>query len=286
LNQVIPIILCGGSGHRLRPISTPARPKQFFKLRKNGLTLFQDTVQRAAAFAAPIIVTSAVYKDIVATQLRDIGVKPQAIIAEPVSCNTGPAIGLALHYLQREKMTDHSLLVLPCDHLMDDFDGFVPLVMGNIDSAVDHIILFGITPRNAQTAYGYIEVEDKCEGPAEDHAGLHSVASFTEKPNKAVAKAYVASGRHYWNSGIFLISFHAAVDAFREYAPAMWFQIQNLDPLAVDRAEYEAVANRAFDRLILECAQNIRMQHSHVHWADIGSWRMFLRYIHKFHIFK
>jgi mannose-1-phosphate guanylyltransferase/mannose-6-phosphate isomerase len=285
LSQIIPIILCGGAGRRLRPLSTPARPKQFFKLRKNGLTLFQDTMQRASVFTAPIIVTSAAYKDIVAAQLRDIGVKPRAIIAEPVSCNTGPAIGLALHYLQRQDITDHGLIVLPCDHLMDDFSAFVPLVEQNEASAQNHIILFGITPRSAQSAYGYIEIEETVAN-IEGHAGLHVVASFTEKPSKERAGEYITTGRYYWNSGIFLMSYAAALEAFREYAPAMWYQIQNLDPLAVDRAGYEAISNRAFDRLILECAQNIRMQHSNVHWADIGSWRMFLRYIHRFHIFK
>lgn len=284
MSEIIPIILCGGAGRRLAPLSSPARPKQFFTLKKNGLTLFQDTVRRAACFAAPIIVTAQGYKDIVAAQLQQIDVKPQAIIAEPLSCNTGPAIALALRYLQMRKMHEGSLLVLPCDHVMDDFTAFAPLVAQNEDIAQKHIVLFGITPVRAQTEYGYIEIA--MEGGEENKTGLHEVASFTEKPRKALARSYVQSGRHYWNSGIFLMGYNVAVDAYREYAPAMWFQIQNLDPLSIDRAGYEAVANRGFDRLILECAQDIRMQHSDVHWADIGSWRMFLRNIFKFHIFK
>ena len=280
MSNIVPVILCGGSGARLRPISSLDRPKQFLRFRKSGLTLFQDTVKRFETYDRPLIVTAAQYRDEIAQQLKEINIDPLAVISEPASCNTGPAIALALHYLQRNNIKDKHMLVLPCDHILDDAMGFRHLVEKAKDVAVKNIVLFGIKPKKPMTQYGYIEA------PGEGANGPVAVSSFKEKPNGEVAQSYLDAGHYYWNSGIFLMGYYAALEAFREHAPALWYQIQNLDPMNLQAEQYKNIGSKAFDRIILEYAQNIYMQHCDVNWADIGSWSVFLKYIYRFHIFK
>ena len=252
------------------------------RLRKTGLTLFQETVKRCAEFEAPIIVTSYLYEKAIKAQLKQIDVDDAVVIAEPVPSNTGPAIAIALHHLQRCNQHDATLLVLPCDHLMDEAAHFPALVKGAYMAAQDYIVLFGVRPTEAMAEYGYIET---AQGATQQDSGVVPVLSFKEKPDLARAEAYVKAGRYYWNSGIFLLSFDVAVRAYREYAPALWYQIQNLDPSDLHKDQYANVLTGSFDHLIVEYAQNVKMQHIALKWADIGSWRIFMKHWPKFRIF-
>jgi len=284
--KITPVILCGGSGRRLWPLSRSVRPKQFLRLRKTGLTLFQETVKRCIDFEPPIIVTSVLYKGAVEAQLKQIQVQDAVIIAEPVPSNTGPAIAIALHHLQRLNRHDASLLVLPCDHLIDDqAEDFSTLVKGAYEASKDHIVLFGVKPSSALTQYGYIETAPSEGSDESARSDVVPVLSFKEKPNLSLAESYLMADNYYWNSGIFLMKFDVAVRAYREYAPALWYQVQNLDPNALHVDQYKNILKGPFDRLILEYAQNVMMQHTALQWTDIGSWKVFMKHWPKFQIF-
>lgn len=277
---IIPVILCGGAGRRLHPLSRLNRPKQFFRLKGKGHTLFQDTVLRYQNFAAPIIVTADHYKQDVSVQLKAINVEPLVILSEPLARNTGPAIAMALNYLQTENIKDHQLLILPCDHIVDDVSTFHGAIQNAQNAAKDHLVLFGIEPRLASPHFGYIQVDEQSnDSPLE-------VLSFKEKPRVSLAESYLEQGGYYWNSGVFLMGYYVALEAYREYAPALWYQMQNIDPLNVQEQQYRALEARGFDKLILEYASNIKMQHCDMFWADIGSWPMFIKHISRFHLFK
>ena len=281
MRKLRPIILCGGVGARLKPVSSLERPKQFLRLKKGGQTMLQDTALRFKDDLPPIVVTAQQYADAVRAQMDDIGLKDAIILAEPLGRNTAPAIALALHYMQRNGLQDEDMLVLPCDHMFGDTHSFRAHVKAAQNAAADHIVLFGIKPKSPQTQYGYIEVADNDAG---DRAVL-DVAAFKEKPNKTLARKYMRSGHHFWNSGIFLMSVPVAMAAYNEYAPALWYQIECLDPTQIAANEYEPIVKKAFDRLILEYAPNIVMRRCDLAWADIGNWSEFIRFIFRFHLF-
>ncbi|MEC7701493.1 MAG: sugar phosphate nucleotidyltransferase [Pseudomonadota bacterium] len=284
MRRLRPIILCGGSGARLRPVSSVQRPKQFLKLKKNDRTMLQETALRFKDDAPPIVVTAQQYADEVRMQLEAVGLSDAIILAEPLPRNTAPAIGLALYYMQLNNLQDEDVIVLPSDHLINNPNQFRLNVLDAQNAAANSIVLFGVEPKSSNTQYGYIEVADNACVASD--AKVCAVSAFKEKPNKIVAASYLRSGRHYWNSGIFLMGYEVALAAYREFAPALWYQIQNVNPLEITHTDYEPIVEKAFDRLILEYAPNIVMRKCTVKWADIGNWPVFIRHIFGFRLFQ
>ena len=196
--MILPLILSGGSGTRLWPISRKQYPKQFIGL-VNQTTLFQDTIMRLPKEASsPLIICNEEHRFIVAEQLRQINSHNEGIILEPIGKNTAPAIAIAaIHLLNENK--DPILLVVSSDHSIGDNKKFLESV--KIASAIAEegkLVALGVHPKKPETGYGYIEVDSS------DKHEYYNIVSFTEKPSLEVAKKYVESGSHYWNSGIFM----------------------------------------------------------------------------------
>ncbi|HWV10411.1 MAG TPA: sugar phosphate nucleotidyltransferase, partial [Pseudomonas sp.] len=209
---MIPLILSGGSGSRLWPLSRTHYPKQFLALGEHG-SMLQQTVQRLPAHGlqAPLVVCNETHRFVVREQLEAIGCQPQAILLEPVGRNTAPAVAVAaMHLLAKGR--DELLLVLPADHAIDDLECFHAALDAARQAADSHeMVLFGVPADRAETGYGYIKAAPAAEAPN----GALRVERFVEKPDLATANAFVAEGGYFWNSGMFLFRCSHYLDALQ-----------------------------------------------------------------------
>jgi mannose-1-phosphate guanylyltransferase/mannose-6-phosphate isomerase len=273
--RIHPFILSGGSGTRLWPLSRKAYPKQFLALTGGDRSLFQGSCMRFAApdFAPPVILGGNEHRFIIAEQMREIGIEPAAIVLEPAGRNTAPAAAIAALIAQRESHDDSLLLLAPSDHVIADAEAFRAAVRRGAPAARDGaLITFGVKPTAPHTGYGYIEAEGA--GPA------LTVRRFVEKPNEADAARYLASGRFYWNAGIFLMSAPALLAAFEAHAPdvlescrrALGRAAVDLDFLRLDSQAYGAVRDISIDYAIMEKAENVRCVPLDTPWSDLGAW--------------
>ena len=272
INLITPVILSGGSGTRLWPMSTPERPKQFLPL-TNALTMFQLTARRtedAGKFAPPIIVSSKRHAELVASQLADIGIGPGAIILEPCARNTAPAIALAA--LEAGKVP---MLVMPSDHVIADEEAFMCAIDAALPLLDDGwLVTFGITPTGPETGYGYIQ----SGAPLKD--GVRRVARFVEKPDRARAEAMIETGDHYWNGGIFLFRADMYLDALSTYAPQMLSAAQASlagakragNRILPDEGCFSACPSDSIDYAVMEKAERVAVVPVSMGWSDVGSW--------------
>ena len=212
---LIPVLLSGGSGTRLWPLSREAYPKQFLPL-AGERTLLQDTWLRLAGLsvAAPVAVANEEHRFIVAEQLREAGCTPAALLLEPVGRNTAPAIAVAALEVLRQQGEDAMLLVLPTDHVVRDAEAFRDAVRRALPAAEQgSLVTFGVVPLVPETGYGYIQ--------AAAGEGVRAVARFVEKPDAARAAQYLASGDYYWNSGMFLFRAKRYLEELGRLHPSM-----------------------------------------------------------------
>lgn len=269
-----PFILSGGSGTRLWPLSRKAYPKQFLSLVDDTKTLFQETCERFATpeFAPPVVLGSHDHRFIVAEQMRECGIVPEAIILEPCARSTAPAAAIAALMAARHS-EDAVLILAPSDHLIADAPAFRGSVFSGYAAAEDgQLVTFGVTPTEPHTGYGYIE--------AEPGTGALAVRRFVEKPDAETAARYMASGNFYWNAGIFLASAAALLAAYAEYAPEILTLAEralrqaeiDMDFMRLDKCAYAAEPNISVDYAILEKAQNVRCVPLAAAWSDLGSW--------------
>lgn len=274
--RIVPVILSGGSGTRLWPLSTVERPKQFLALTDPVRSMFQLTLARCAdpnLFAAPIIVANARHGAIIGEQLDACAIAPLAIILEPAPRNTAPAIALAA----LEAGDDALLLVMPSDHRIADTAAFVAAVSSAAPAARHGaLVTFGIEPTHAETGYGYIARGDALA----DHPGVFAVDRFVEKPDANHAQAMVDSGNYLWNAGIFLFSARRYLDALAHHEP----DIERCARSAVDRAErtgaivtpdaatFEASPAQSIDYGVMERSDNVVTVPLSCGWSDVGSW--------------
>ena len=271
-----PVVLSGGSGTRLWPLSRQNFPKQFLAL-VGERSLYQETVLRAATLAgaqAPVTVCSDDHRFMVGEQLQAIGVASGGILLEPVARNTAPAIALAaLHVLKRDP--DATLLVMPADHLIEDEAAFRAAV-GHALVLADEgwLVTFGITPDYAETGYGYVE-----RGEALGTAGFR-VASFVEKPDLATAERYVATGTYAWNSGMFLFRAQRYLDELARHAPGILAAareaharaVADLDFIRVDAGAFGGSPSDSIDYAVMEKTDRAAVVPVSCGWSDIGSW--------------
>jgi mannose-1-phosphate guanylyltransferase/mannose-6-phosphate isomerase len=274
--MLIPLILSGGSGTRLWPVSRRNLPKQFLSLSGDG-TLFQQTVARTQKLpdvAAPIIVASEDHRFLAADQLLEAGVKGPSILLEPVARNTAPAIALgALKALERDPQA--LLLVLPADHLIGDTQSFVAAVQQALPAARDGwLVTFGIRPDRPETGFGYIRRAESIGGAA------FRVERFVEKPDLATAEGYVKDGGYDWNSGMFLFKAARYLEELGQHAPEMLEAVRqayatghgDLDFVRVDAEAFAKVPDNSIDYAVMEKTSRAAVVPVSCAWSDIGSW--------------
>ena len=275
MTDLVPVLLSGGSGTRLWPLSRETHPKQFQPL-VGEQSLLQATWQRLAGLpgmAAPIVVANEEHRFMVAEQLRQVGAAPSAIVLEPVGRNTAPAIAVAALQAM-EGGRDPLLLVLPSDHVIADAAGFRAAVQEARRGAAEQgsLVTFGIVPTGPETGYGYIKA-----APGE---AVRAVDRFVEKPDLATAQAYVASGDYFWNSGMFLFRASAYLAELEKFAPAMVGAAmaalaggkRDVDFLRLDRAAFEACPADSIDYAVMEKTDAAAVLPINVGWNDVGSW--------------
>ncbi|MEM9784602.1 MAG: mannose-1-phosphate guanylyltransferase, partial [Pseudomonadota bacterium] len=276
--MIHPVIMCGGSGSRLWPVSRRAYPKQFAALFEGG-SLFQRTLQRMQGerFAAPWMMTGSPFRFIVAEQADDIGVEPGRIVIEPEGRNTAPAIATAALMLAEDD-PDGLMLVLPSDHVLSDVPAFHAAVEHAAEAAATGaLVTFGITPTAPETGYGYIEIEGTAADP--DEAPARPFIRFVEKPDAARAAEMVASGRYLWNSGMFMFRAGALIAAMETHAPdvltacraAIAEGREDLCFYRLGDKGYAQNPNISIDFAVMERVQGSVVPLS-CGWNDLGSW--------------
>jgi mannose-1-phosphate guanylyltransferase/mannose-6-phosphate isomerase len=274
---IVPVILSGGSGTRLWPLSREAYPKQFLPL-VDQRTMLQNTVLRIVGLAdthAPLVVCNEEHRFMVAEQLRAVGIQPAAVILEPAGRNTAPAVAVAALHAQRESV-DPILLALPADHVIADIEGFRAAVRQVAPHAeAGRLITFGIVPTAPETGYGYIKA-----GAPVDDSGVRVVERFVEKPDLATAQQYLQSGAYSWNSGMFMFRASAFLAELERFAPAMLAACQtalasgraDADFLWLDRKAFAACPKDSIDYAVMEKTDQAVVLPLTVGWNDVGSW--------------
>ena len=272
--MIFPVILSGGSGTRLWPLSRKQYPKQFISL-INDTSLFQETINRLPAKASkPLIICNEVHRFLAAEQLRQINLEPDEIILEPVGKNTAPAIALAALKLLKNNQ-DPVLLVLPADHNIKDENSFQESIsIAEPLAEKNKLITFGVLPRKAETGYGYIKIKNNIEKK------YYEIESFIEKPNKKNAKKFLSDGNYLWNSGIYMFKASVYLKELEKYEPkilsickkSLLKEHKDMDFLRIDNNEFSNCPNISIDYAIMESTRNALVVGLDAHWSDIGSW--------------
>ena len=274
-NTILPVILSGGVGTRLWPLSREAYPKQMIALYDQH-SLLQNTLLRLAGLehSAPIVVCNHEHRFLVAEQLRAISVEAHAIVLEPFGRNTAPAIAVAaLHAAKVDPK--QILLVLPADHLIQNEKAFQAAVLKALPLAkAGKLVTFGIVPTFAHTGYGYIR-----RGKALSEHG-YQVDQFVEKPDRDKAESYIKTGDYYWNSGMFMFSAETYLKALAEFAPEVLSACQeavqkeqaDLDFLRLEQGAFAKCPAIAVDYAVMEKAHNVAVLPMDATWSDVGSW--------------
>ena len=269
---IVPVILSGGSGTRLWPMSTPETPKQMLSLTAEE-TMLQLTALRTPGerFAAPIVVANARHADAIEDQLKSVAADAQALILEPAGRNTAPAIALAA----LQAGGSQPLLVMPSDHVIADVDAFHAAIHAALPLVEQGwLVTFGISPDAPETGYGWIHVGDEIA------AGVHRVARFVEKPPRDRAEAMLAAGDHVWNGGIFLFRADQFLGALSAYAPEMLAACQQAMAGArregtrvyPDADAFAASPSESVDYAVMEKADRVAVVPVQMGWSDVGSW--------------
>ena len=270
---IIPVILSGGSGTRLWPLSRPEQPKQLLPLTADE-TMLQLTARRTAGerFARPIVVANALHADQVEAQLAEAGVEVQGLVLEPAGRNTAPAIALAA--IAAGGGSD-PILVMPSDHVIADVDAFHAAIHAALPLVQEGwLVTFGIAPDAPETGYGWIKVGDRIA------EGVHQVDRFVEKPPQDKAEAMLAAGDHAWNGGIFLFRADMYLGALSVYAPEMLVAAQQAMEMArregtriwPDAEAFARSPSDSIDYAVMEKAPRVAVVPVAMGWSDVGSW--------------
>lgn len=276
--MLVPVILCGGSGTRLWPLSRSSYPKQFVDL-GNGKTLFKETVRRAQAVAkdaVPYVVTSDAHRFYAQANLFECN-QQATIIVEPVPRNTAPAIAAAANVaLSRDP--DAVLLVMPSDHAMEDTAAFKTAVEKGVKLAgKGYLVTFGIQPTAPETGFGYIK-----EGKEIDQEG-YVVDQFVEKPKEEVARKFLESGNYYWNAGIFMFRADRYLEELKKYASHLEIAVQSAiknavtigNVISLDKDAFEQADAISIDYAVMEHTEKAALVPLNTTWTDLGSWEAF-----------
>ncbi|MFP4313885.1 MAG: mannose-1-phosphate guanylyltransferase [Alphaproteobacteria bacterium] len=281
---MIPIILCGGEGRRLYPLSTKERPKQFLK--PDGKhTLLQETALRYSAMCmqAPLIICNENHFELVQDNMLAINLTPERILCEPFARNTGPAITAAVisATLNRNIDDDPVLLIAPSDHVFTKPENFNRALKSAEKLAqLGHIVTFGVKPDKPHTGYGYIQRAEELD------AGVFKIQAFHEKPDKDTAQEYLKSGQYFWNSGIFCFKASSFLKDIKKHAPQIYTPCEQAVKKAIeqDRAvllnveAFQQTPSISFDHALMEKTDLGVVIELDAGWSDIGSLQAFQKY--------
>ena len=267
---VFPVIMSGGSGTRLWPLSRKHYPKQFLKL-VSDRTMLQETALRVNHLAPPIAVCNENHRFILAEQFDEVGIQPTSIILEPVPRNTAPAVALsAFNAMQIDE--DAILVVLAADHIIKDTAKFNKALEEAIGEAQQgSLVTFGICPSAPETGFGYIQSSDK--------NALSDIVQFVEKPDSATAMAYLESGDFFWNSGMFVFQAKSFLEELERLNPDMYIAVSDaysqakpdLDFIRIQKSAFEKVPEDSIDYAVMEKTQKGKILPVDIGWNDIGS---------------
>ncbi len=278
--MIIPVILSGGNGSRLWPMSRELNPKQFLSL-YGDQTMLQETMTRLEGvtdLAEPIVVCNEDHRFMVAQQMSDIGVKFDKIILEPVGRNTAPAIAAAAEYInEKEDSKDAVMLILAADHIIQDTKEFHRVIEAGCRVAEQgQLITFGIVPDKTETGYGYIKRAESFS--KEDNA--YNVERFVEKPDLATAQKYFDSGEYYWNSGMFMFKASTILDELKSLSPEIYQAVKkavsdgvkDLDYCRLDNESFTASPSDSIDYAVMEKTDKAVVLPLDAEWNDVGAW--------------
>ncbi len=275
--MIIPVILSGGSGTRLWPLSRAMRPKQLLNLVSN-YTMIQDTVNRLNGVqdvTDPVIVCNEEHRFTIAEQMREIGINPSAIILEPFGKNTAPAVAIsALQSQKNEK--DPVLLVLPADHVIGNIAAFHTVIKFGYQTALDNkLVTFGVIPGSPETGYGYIKAGVKLK-----NIDAYKVEKFVEKPNIKTAQTYLDDGSYYWNSGMFMFKASVYLQELKKHNSEMLNCSKmaldaatiDMDFIRLNKKEFKKCSGDSIDYAVMEKTKLAAVIPVDIQWNDIGSW--------------
>ncbi len=284
LNSIIPVILCGGSGTRLWPLSRKSFPKQYLRFstsENNNYTLLQNTylrISKVKGIKRPILICNEDHRFIAAEQMRELNIKPSSILLEPFGKNTAPAIALAsLLAAQIEK--DSILLVLSSDHEIKNNKNFVEVLNEGINYAKKNkLVTFGVIPNNPETGYGYIKANKEFNLPQIEG---HQIEEFTEKPTYQKACELIKDKRYTWNSGMFLFKAEKVIKELNTFCPtildccnkSLINSNKDLEFQRLNKIDFEKCPNMSFDVAVMEKTKEGIVLPLNAGWSDIGSWK-------------
>lgn len=283
---MLPVILSGGSGTRLWPLSTPDVPKQFLPLMDPDRTMIQQTITRLDGLdfmSQPLVICNEKHLPLVRSQLKAISRLGRQVMLEPAGRNTAPAIAAAaLYCMENEK--DGLMLVLASDHTILNIPAFQKAVTAARDAASGgKYALFGIVPTRPETGYGYIETA------AADDSGVLAVEAFKEKPDEATAERYVAAKNYFWNSGMFAIPAGLLLGEMQDMEPEMLAHVKDAyakavcsdESIRLDKECFESIQGNSIDYAVMERTKNAVVIPLNAGWSDVGSWDMVWELSHK-----
>ena len=279
---IIPVILCGGTGSRLWPLSRESFPKQYLSLIKDSkYSLLQNTIKRISNIkniVSPIVICNEEHRFILLDQLNQININPSAIILEPVGRNTAPAIAVsALKAIQ--DYLNPKLLVLAADHVIKNKKEFINTVENGINYAnLDFLVTFGIVPTRPETGYGYIEIENYIN---ENKSNGYQIKRFVEKPDFETAKKFLAEKRFLWNSGMFLFKAETILNEISKYEPdlkrvcsdSLVNAKKDLGFTRLEESSFKRATDISIDMAVMEKTKSSIVMPLNAGWSDIGSWK-------------
>jgi len=280
--KIVPVILCGGQGKRLWPLSRQENPKQYLPLMSDN-SMLQETILRLKGLQnieSAIIVCNSEHRFLVAEQCKEINIKSPTILLEPTGRNTAPAISAAAFQVI-DTLTNALLLVLSADHYIDDVGSFYEAINIAKNNALNNkLVTFGIKPNDANTDYGYIKFKDECND------GAHNIDKFIEKPNLKTAQTFLKQGKYLWNSGMFMFKANILLDELTKYCPliskatkaSVTNASKDLDFIRLDEHSFSSCPNLSIDYALMEKSNNTVVVPLDVGWNDIGSWESLSRF--------
>ena len=279
---VVPVVLAGGSGKRLWPLSREMFPKQFVRFFGGDAPTFLGStlrrLQAEAEFSAPLILCNSDHRFLVREEAERAGIAPRAILLEPLARNTAMAAAVAAIFLEQHE-PGAILAVIPSDHAVKDEARFTEAVRRAADVAErGKLVLFGVTPVEPHTGYGYIRRGQQLEGC--NNSGVFAIETFVEKPNRATAESYIAAGGYHWNSGVFVMSAAAYLGELAQFQPvileaarkAVANAKEDLDFLRLDAGAFAVAPNLSIDHAVMEKTAAGAVLSLDCGWSDVGSW--------------